>query len=560
MNFDVEYYKEQIKFRDEILKATKSYKELDNSLTKLEIEINSIENIIKKSENKIKEYLAEIDKYKRVLSNIFKFTERSNAKNRIKGLNKEIETEKEYIKINKDKLKELKELLLQQSEQIKKEKESIESYKALYKEDLGEAIGLEDGVITIYDKGSIGNFISDENKEVLVHTSNHFIKDNKILCGYEGGKKAKVKVNYNDRKYLVDIRSHRHTVHFTINNIVQANPFGSWNQLKYIFILPLESHKDQIVSMNPSDSWTYGSLKIKDKPLILVRDDVYESITEEDKEKYIFIKYKGRYDICAKNALQLCGIKENKKYDENNSRHFQSIYMYMELNLIARDTALGCLLFDSYGGKNPLDDVSEIKLSQEQLFKLFDIINGAKHYILENDSDTEFSKEADTPLCEQAYHIGEYGGHINEYSRKNDIPYNFLRFIITQGIEKKGDSYILKSDDRIYEDYKKFDIFMSDPSLNNEEKYNKFISLFKLDTYKQEFEIIRQKEKEKKEHESENPINKFKQIKKENDLKNKNNTQEQYKQEKDNNIDVIDEHISSSDYLSIEEENDVLSL
>lgn len=227
MDFDVEYYKEQIKFRDEILKATKRLEELNNSLTKLKIEIHFIENRIKENENKIKEYLAEIDKYKRVLSNIFKFTERSKTKNRIKFLNKEIETKKEFIKIDKDKLKELEELLSQQSEQIEKEKESLESYKSLYKEDLGEAIGLEDGVITIYDKGSIGNFISDENKEVLVHASNYFIKDNKILCSYEGGKKLKVKVDYNGKERFVDIRSHRHIVHFTINNIVKANPYGN---------------------------------------------------------------------------------------------------------------------------------------------------------------------------------------------------------------------------------------------------------------------------------------------------------------------------------------------
>lgn len=495
MNFDVEYYKEQIKFRDEILKATKRYKELDNSLTKLENETHFIENRIKESENKIKEYLDEIDKYKRVLSNIFKFTERSSAKNRIKGLNKEIETQKEYIKINKDKLKELKELLLQQSEQIKKEKESIESYKALYKEDLGEAIGLEDGVITIYDKGSIGNFILDENKEVLVHTSNHFIKDNKILCGYEGGKKHKVKVDYNGKERFVDIRSHRHTVHFTINNIVKANPYGNWDQKKYIFILPLDSHKDQIVHLNPSDSWTYGSLKVKDKPLILVRNDVYESITDEDKEKYTFIKYNGEYDICADNALQLCGIK-GKDYDAHDAHHMNSAYFEMEKNLQYRDVILGYLLQNSFDDKIYLDDVSKIKLSQEQLFELYEMMNDAKYNVLENDSDVEFSKLGSTTCIMD-------NNMIYKYSEKNDIPNNFIHFIITQGIEKKDDSYILKTDDRIYEDYKKYAIFMSDSSLNDEEKYNKFISLFKLDTFKQEFEIIREKEKEKKDKEKE---------------------------------------------------------
>lgn len=44
--------------------------------------------------------------------------------------------------------KRLEELLPQQSEQIEKEKESLESYKSLYKEDLGEAIELEDVVLT----------------------------------------------------------------------------------------------------------------------------------------------------------------------------------------------------------------------------------------------------------------------------------------------------------------------------------------------------------------------------------------------------------------------------
>lgn len=66
MSFDVEYYKKQIKFRDEILKSTKR----------------------------------------------------------------------------------LEELLPQQSEQIEKEKESLQSYKSLYKEDLGETIGIEDVVLT----------------------------------------------------------------------------------------------------------------------------------------------------------------------------------------------------------------------------------------------------------------------------------------------------------------------------------------------------------------------------------------------------------------------------
>lgn len=502
MDFDVEYYKEQIKLRDEILQRTKKCTELEKSVIQLEQDINITKKLIARNENAIKEYLAEIEKQKSVMSNIFKFAEMSNAKNRIKSLNKEIETKKEFIKIDKDKLKELEELLPQQSEQIKKEKESLESYKALYKEDLGEAIGLEDGVITIYDKGSIGNFISDENKEVLVHASNYFIKDNKILCSYEGGKKAKVKVDYNGKERFVDIRSHRHTVHFTINNIVKANPYGNWDQKKYIFILPLDSHKDQIVHLNPSDSWTYGSLKVKDKPLILVRNDVYESITDEDKEKYTFIKYNGRYDICADNALQLCGIK-GKDYDAHDANHMNSAYFEMEKNLQYRDVVLGYLLQNSFDDKIYLDDVSKIKLSQEQLFELYEIMNDAKYNVLENDSDVEFSKEADTPLCAQAYNIGKYGGHINEYSRKNDIPYNFLCFIITQGIEKKDDSYILKTDDRIYEDYKKYAIFMSDSSLNDEEKYNKFISLFKLDTFKQEFEIIREKEKEKKDKEKE---------------------------------------------------------
>jgi predicted nucleic acid-binding Zn-ribbon protein len=73
MDFDVKYYKKQIKFRDEILKATKRLEELNDSLAKLKIKIHFIENGIKENENKIKEYLAEIDKYKRVLSNILIF-------------------------------------------------------------------------------------------------------------------------------------------------------------------------------------------------------------------------------------------------------------------------------------------------------------------------------------------------------------------------------------------------------------------------------------------------------------------------------------------------------
>lgn len=63
----------------------------------------------------------------------------------------DVEYYKEQIKFRGETLKatkRLEELLPQQSEQIEKEKESLELYKSLYKEDLGEAIELEDVVLT----------------------------------------------------------------------------------------------------------------------------------------------------------------------------------------------------------------------------------------------------------------------------------------------------------------------------------------------------------------------------------------------------------------------------
>lgn len=210
----------------------------------------------------------------------------------------------------------------------------------------------------------------DEDKEVIVHCTDFFPKDGIILCNYDGNKKGTARLSYEGVIKEVDSLMHRHTTHFARNGVVRStgDGAGNWEQPKYIIIEPLDPHMDEFVDLSPNDSYTNGSVKLTEKPIMLVRSDCYDEIPEDQYAPFTVMKYTGDYVECVEKAFGILGIRSDiDKIDPNGAGHAHSLEMTKEQLLNYRNLCINYLIDNAWDGK------SDIVLTEEQLFYLFDI-------------------------------------------------------------------------------------------------------------------------------------------------------------------------------------------
>lgn len=422
MNYDINYYVEQLKLRESLKGNLEKLAEIKQEIRDIKIDISSDEKYI---ENKKKELDQEKKSNRRSKFLFFK-RDKSNIASM---LERRISDYEKKIVMEKNRLFEL-------SKQYDELQELITKQKELYKHDLGDGINLVDGVVTINDKGSIGNIPIDEDQEVIVHCTNFFPHDKTILCNYDGNKKFGVSLPYKGVLKGLEYLSHRHTCHFTINCVVTSTPDGkgTWKQPKYIIVEPREPHKQEFVSDSYSDSWTYGSVVLGDNPTLLVRDDEYDNIPKENLDKFNIIKYSGEYSTCLKQLLKLYGIKQ---YESNaaDPGHSHSFEMSLENSLNYRNMAINYVKDNSWDGK------SEVLLSEDELYSMYEILCpfSSKTY----NTFVNISKDSNYPSIPD---LSE------SFENATGIDINFLKFIICFGIQKKDNNYNVKDDDTIYQE------------------------------------------------------------------------------------------------------------
>ena len=413
MNYDINYYVEQLKLRE-------SLKCNEEKLAEIEQEIGTIKLYIPLNEEHLENKKKELDqenKSNRRRKFLFFKRDKSKTASILEGLISDYEKK---LAMEKNRLLEL-------SKQYDELQELITKQKELYKYDLGDGINLVDGVITINDKGSIGNIPIDENQEVIVHCTDFFPHDKTILCNYDGNKKYGVLIPYKGVSKSLEYLSHRHTCHFTINCVVTSTPDGAgvWKQPKYIIVEPREPHKQQFVSDSYSDSWTYGSVVLGDKPTLLVREDEYDNIPTEYLDKYNIIKYSGEYSTCLMQLLKLYGIKQYN-HSAADAGHSHSFEMYLEKSLDYRNIAVNYVKDNSWDGK------SEVLLSEDELYSMYEI-------------SCLFSSET--------YNTFVNTSKLSEsLENVTGIDINFLKFIICFGIQKRDNNYTVKDDNTIYQE------------------------------------------------------------------------------------------------------------
>lgn len=176
--------------------------------------------------------------------------------------------------------------------------------------------------------------IDDTDQICLVHSTDFFPENNTILSNVDGGKICP-KVEFEDTNLVVvtDNYNPRETIHFTINGRVQdtGDGAGSWGNQKFIIIEPLSNHQDELVSGEPhsGDNFVNGSMKLSRDAILMVRDDVFDELSEEQKRQYNIVKYSGDASACTKNLIHALGMPVVDN-NANDGTHGHSEYAHQE--------------------------------------------------------------------------------------------------------------------------------------------------------------------------------------------------------------------------------------
>lgn len=338
---------------------------LDN-ITKEDIEIGKKEITLNTQISFLNRRLDELNKKCNELNNFSKKVLHPLKTRKEKGkIEEEIENIKKQLQETQEKLKQLR----KRSTEISTKSEELEKDLTMLPECF--TIGKK-GLLTITNKSSknIKNIdFSDSPSELMVHVTDYYPRNKTILTNYDGEKRGTVKIQKNGVCKECEALSHRNTVHFTINNVVTAtgDGAGSWEQPKYVIIEPMHLHTDVIAFVNPSDSWTHGSLKLSNQTILLVNEEYIDELPEEAYKDYKVILYRGNYASCIQQAiLSISG----KLYptDERDPVHAHSIERKSEKSLNYRNLLINYIRNNSYKGKEP------ISIKEEEIPILYDLM------------------------------------------------------------------------------------------------------------------------------------------------------------------------------------------
>ena len=338
---------------------------LDN-ITKEDIEIGKKEITLNTQISFLNRKLNELNKKCNELNNFSKKVLHPLKTRKEKGkIEEEIENIKNQLQETQEKLKQLR----KRSNEISTKSKELEKDLTMLPECF--TIGKK-GLLTITNESSknIKNIdFSDSPSELMVHVTDYYPRNKTILTNYDGEKRGTVKIQKNGVCKECEALSHRNTVHFTINNVVTAtgDGAGSWEQPKYVIIEPMHLHTDVIAFVNPSDSWTHGSLKLSNQSILLVNDEYIDELPEEAYKDYKVILYRGNYANCIQQAiLSISG----KLYptDERDPVHAHSIERKSEKSLNYRNLLINYIRNNSYKGKEP------ISIKEEEIPILYELM------------------------------------------------------------------------------------------------------------------------------------------------------------------------------------------
>lgn len=290
-------------------------------------------------------------------------------KGKIYKANNKIESSKEKLNIIEEELKQIQSKVEELKRQRDNLEKKIEKTPIFLKEKNGDMVITDEEDERYSRDCQLTEYEKDPNEMVLVHCTNFFPRNNKILSDYDGNKKTKRTMIYNEEEKDVEALIHRHEVHFTINNRVENTGAGegNWDNPTYIVIDKYNVHQDELENFSESDTWTKGSsLKLSKDSIIMVRIQDKDKLPIEEGEEYNIIYYDGDATSCLRNFLKF----NNYNIFETNPNcpaHAASARKQQEDGTTGRDLAINFIRDNNYDPK-----VAQ-EFSKQEIAKILDV-------------------------------------------------------------------------------------------------------------------------------------------------------------------------------------------
>lgn len=179
------------------------------------------------------------------------------------------------------------------------------------------------------DKPFASNFSIDRLS--LVHTTS-YLPQNGVI---------RTTINATEGKNM------RNTVHFAVNGQVSEHDMGTaWRGMPIIIIDPMKEHINQIVNVNPVDTWTYGSVKLSDNAIILIDSTRFdqikkenEKVVEELKDKIVLVDGNAKTAVDEILLIMGCPPQNVETFKWKNDENCEKFETYFHSNYpnISRD-------------------------------------------------------------------------------------------------------------------------------------------------------------------------------------------------------------------------------
>lgn len=259
----------------------------------------------------------------------------------------------------------------------------------------------------------------------MVHCTNFFPKNHKILSTYDGNRIYSKEITNGKVSKNCITRSHRHTVHFSLNSVVgnTGDGKGNWDDINMIVVEPYKYHKNEFLCSGIGfDSFTYGSVNLSDEAIIFINKDDIKLIPKDEIDKWNIVTCDRNLKGTVKSYLG----EKLEDYVVNDPGHAHSNEYGLEQGLQCRDLAI------NYIRDNNFDGISPLKLTKSEFFEIIDLFKI---------KDNELKFETQLP----------YFDRYLEESERDKYDDDLFYIISLSGFYLDNDDFVqIKSDKEIY--------------------------------------------------------------------------------------------------------------
>lgn len=333
----------------------------------------------------------------------------------------------------------------------------------------------------------------DSDKIYMIHLTNFFPKEHKILSTYDGNLifnedkyGEKIQVFLGDEVKNVSVPAHRHTVHFTLNTVVEntADGAGNWDGRAMAIVEPMAPHKEQFLSYG-GDSYTWGSVNLGNDAIIIISREHLDLIPKDEKDKWNFIICDGDISLEVKKFLRDNNLPV-RGYEENDPGHANSYLYKCERNLETRDMAINFVKNNTFDGK------SAIEFTVDEFAEIISVLQEPKNTTYMHDI---LSSATLIGICDNPNEF-----EIFKEKSRNYQPKEIIRKIIASGFYIAEDGKVkLRSEDEIFDISKKFEQIVNNHISERRKSYGSFATdLLKgaSELYAKYVEVLCKKRKE----------------------------------------------------------------